>query len=177
MQLAVPSITSPEPIAPVAPDSRRVTVTGLGDFSVPNSLPPLVGIPGVSDAAAAPAPVPAAMPNKSAGQRAVEAARTKLGASYRMGAVGPDAFDCSGLVQWSYREAGVEVPRTSYSQLAAGTPVSVDELQPGDLVSFYGGGHSALYAGDGQVIHASTYGQGVKLSPIDNMPITGVRRF
>lgn len=176
--LQAPEISAPVPAPATAADSRQVTLAGLGDFLVPNFLPPLAGIPGLTDAAVAqPAPLPAAMPKKSVGQRAVDAARTRLGAGYSSGAVGPDAFDCSGLVQWSYRQAGVELPRTSYSQLSAGTPVSVDELEPGDLVSFYGGGHSALYVGDGQVIHASTYGSGVKISPMDNMPVTGARRF
>ncbi|MGW5227756.1 C40 family peptidase [Nocardia niigatensis] len=170
---------SPESLRPVfpAPESRSVVVAGLGTFQVPSSLPPLTGIPGVTDAAAAPGPVPATMPKKTVGERAVEAARTKLGADYRTGGNGPDSFDCSGLVQWSYREAGVEVPRTSYSQLAAGTPVPLDDLQPGDLVSYYGGGHSALYLGDGQVIHASDYGSGVKVSPLTTMPVAGARRF
>ncbi|MVU82968.1 hydrolase [Nocardia sp. ET3-3] len=171
---------SPEPLYPVtpAPDTRTVVVAGLGSFTIPGSLPPLAGIPGVTDGAAAtPGPVPAAMPKRTTGQRAIEAARSKLGAYYRSGGNGPDSFDCSGFVQWSYREAGVELPRTSYSQLAAGTPVPLDELQPGDLVSYYGGGHSALYLGDGQIIHASDNASGVKISPLNNMPVTGARRF
>ncbi|MFE3754585.1 NlpC/P60 family protein [Nocardia tengchongensis] len=173
---------APQPLYPTAatpaPESRSVVVAGLGTFMVPASLPPLSGIPGVTDSAVAPfrTPVPAAMP-KTAGQRAVDAARTKIGADYRAGGNGPDSFDCSGFVQWSYREAGVEVPRTSYSQLSAGTPVTLDELEPGDLVSYYGGGHSAMYLGDGKVIHASDYGSGVKVSPLSNMPVTGARRF
>ncbi|WP_405485941.1 C40 family peptidase [Nocardia sp. NBC_00511] len=171
----------PEPVAPAAvppmAESRSVVVSGLGSFQVPSALPPLAGIPGVTDAAAAPVPGPAVMPKRSTGERAVEAARSKLGAYYRTGGNGPDSFDCSGLVQWSYHEAGVDVPRTSYSQLASGTPVSVDELEPGDLVSYYGGGHSALYLGDGQIIHASDYGSGVKISPLNNMPVTGARRY
>ncbi|WP_230465159.1 C40 family peptidase [Nocardia seriolae] len=178
---------APEPLRPAtpapAPEVRSVVVAGLGSFQVPAGLPPLVGIPGVTDAAVAgstgavPAPMPAAMPKITAGQRAIEAARSKLGAYYRAGGNGPDSFDCSGFVQWSYREAGVELPRTSYSQLAAGTPVPLDELQPGDLVSYYGGGHSALYLGDGKIIHASDYGSGVKISPLDTMYVTGARRF
>ncbi|MEU1428287.1 NlpC/P60 family protein [Nocardia sp. NPDC005746] len=159
-----------------APESRTVSVAGLGTFVVPAALPPLTGIPGVTDSAVTRTTVPAVMP-KTAGERAVEAARTKLGANYSTGGNGPDSFDCSGLVQWSYREAGVEVPRTSYSQLAAGTPVGIDELEPGDLVSYYGGGHSAMYLGDGKIIHASDYGSGVKVSPLSNMPVTGARRF
>ncbi|WP_330184892.1 NlpC/P60 family protein [Nocardia sp. NBC_01503] len=180
-QVAPAAVAEPLPaqqFTSPAPEFRQVRIAGLGDIAIPSGLPPLVGIPGVSDGAGpVPAPMPAAMPKRTVGERAAEAARTRLGASYSTGAVGPDAFDCSGLVQWSYRQAGVELPRTSYSQLAAGTPVSVDELQPGDLVSYYGGGHSALYVGDGQVVHAASYGSGVKLSPVDNMPITGARRF
>ncbi|MEV6767527.1 NlpC/P60 family protein [Nocardia sp. NPDC051030] len=168
---------SAAPAPTVSPEFRSVVVTGLGEFFVPKSIPTLTGIPGLTDAAAVPAPMPVVTLNKTTGQRAVEAARSKLGAYYSSGAVGPDAFDCSGFVQWSYRQAGVELPRTSYSQLAAGTPVPLDQLEPGDLVSFYGGGHSAMYVGDGQVIHATTYGQGVQISPIDNMPVSGARRF
>ncbi|MCX4093257.1 C40 family peptidase [Nocardia sp. alder85J] len=114
---------------------------------------------------------------RTAGEVAVEAARSKIGSSYGFGDTGPDSFDCSGLLVWSYEQAGLELPRTSYDQLAAGTPVSLDELRLGDLVSFYGGDHSAIYAGDGQVIHASTSARGVVLSPIDDMPVTGARRF
>nr|WP_067785502.1 C40 family peptidase [Nocardia amikacinitolerans] len=121
--------------------------------------------------------VPQVVEEPSPGEVAVEAARGKIGSNYSMGATGPDAFDCSGLVQWSYEQAGVDVPRTSYQQLSSGTPVSQDELEPGDMVSFYGGGHSGLYAGDGQVIHASTYGTGVVMSPISSMPYAGARRY
>ncbi|MFD7841619.1 C40 family peptidase [Nocardia sp. NPDC059764] len=180
--IGTPAVAAPAVAAPTAviqapaPESRTVSVAGLGTFVVPAALPPLTGIPGVTDSAVTRTTVPAAMP-KTAGERAVEAARTKLGANYSAGGTGPDSFDCSGFVQWSYREAGVEVPRTSYSQLAAGTPVTIDELEPGDLVSYYGGGHSAMYLGDGKVIHASDYGSGVKVSPLSNMPVTGARRF
>ncbi|MFI6955246.1 C40 family peptidase, partial [Nocardia sp. NPDC050408] len=120
---------------------------------------------------------PAVSPERTHGAIAVEAARGKVGTDYSMGATGPDAFDCSGLVQWSYRQAGVKVPRTSYEQLSSGTPVSRDELEPGDVVSFYDGSHSALYAGDGKVIHASTYGTGVIMSPMSSMPYAGARRY
>ncbi|WP_438822683.1 C40 family peptidase [Nocardia barduliensis] len=138
-------------------------------------LPFLADIPQIMPRA--PTPPAAVIPQKTAGEMAVDAARTKLGADYNYGAVGPDSFDCSGLVQWSYEQAGVDVPRTSYDQLAIGTPVPLDDLQPGDMVSFYGGSHSAIYAGDGKVIHASTYGIGVTTSPLSSMPVTGARRF
>ncbi|MGW4771314.1 NlpC/P60 family protein [Nocardia sp. NPDC004278] len=140
-----------------------------------NELALLTGVLGIKPPA--PAPAPAVAPPRTHGAIAVDAARTKVGTEYSMGATGPDAFDCSGLVQWSYGQAGVKVPRTSYEQLSAGTPVSRDELELGDVVSFYGGDHSALYAGDGKVIHASTYGVGVTTSPLSSMPYAGARRY
>ncbi|WP_036567441.1 C40 family peptidase [Nocardia sp. BMG51109] len=161
-----------------------VTVPGVGSFDVPNEvlaqippgaippgvLPPGVEIPGVT-------PPPPAAPGPSTGQRAADAALSRVGTPYSYGATGPDAFDCSGLVQWSYQQAGVDLPRTSYAQLDSGTPVSSDDLQPGDVVSFYGGGHSGLYVGDGNIVHASTAGQPVSVAPISSMPLSGARRY
>ncbi|MBF6165105.1 C40 family peptidase [Streptomyces gardneri] len=162
-------------LLPAAPASAQpVTIPGVGTFEVPNELPVPPALPGVE--LPGPAPLPFAAP-KSSGEVALDAALSKVGSPYVYGAAGPNSFDCSGLVQWSYRQAGVELPRTSGAQLAAGSPVSVDDLQPGDLVSFYGGGHSGLYAGDGNVVHAATSGTPVQVAPISSMPIAGARRF
>ncbi|WP_227985436.1 C40 family peptidase [Nocardia spumae] len=136
-------------------------------------LPPGFAIPGLIPEIP-PAPP---QPVETIGERALGIAETKLGSAYRTGATGPDAFDCSGLVQWAYRQVGVELPRTSYDQLAAGDPVSLDALRPGDMVSFYGGGHSALYAGDGTVVHSASDGIGVVRSPMSEMPVAGARRY
>lgn len=116
-------------------------------------------------------------PSDSAGQRALAAAESKVGSPYVWGGNGPNAFDCSGLVQWSYGQAGVDVPRTSYDQANAGTPVSLDALQPGDLVSYNGDSHTAIYAGDGQIVHATTAGQPVKYAPVNVMEASGARRL
>ena len=89
----------------------------------------------------APAPAPT-----TAGQKALEAARSVIGAPYVYGANGPSAFDCSGLTSWAYRQAGVDIPRTSQAQAAAGTPVSLDALQPGDIIVYYSGAsHVGIY--------------------------------
>ncbi|WP_433662235.1 C40 family peptidase [Nocardia sp. CA-128927] len=135
---------------------------------------PDIGNPGITDEV--PIPDSADMQNPIA-ERAFDAARSKLGAPYGSGAAGPDVFDCSGLVQWAYRRAGRELPRTSGEQLASGTPVAQSELRVGDLVSFYGGGHSGLYAGNGTVIHAGTESTGVELAPLSSMPYAGARRL
>ena len=75
--------------------------------------------------------------SQSIAQEAVRYAESKIGAPYRWGAAGPDAFDCSGLVQWSYRQVGVTLKRTTYDQATQGKPVSRSQLRPGDLVFFY----------------------------------------
>ncbi|GGK66416.1 C40 family peptidase [Nocardia camponoti] len=170
-------------LLPAAPASATpVTIPGVGSFEVPNEIPLPQNVPGVEIGGAASAPAPwepqaFTAPRASLADVALNAALSKIGAPYVYGAAGPDAFDCSGLVQWAYAQAGVDVPRTSGAQLSAGTPVSLDNLQPGDMVSFYGGGHSGLYAGDGNVVHASTAGSPVQLAPISSMPFAGARRY
>ncbi|MBF6174107.1 C40 family peptidase [Nocardia blacklockiae] len=163
------------PSAPAA--AAPVNVPGVGSFDVPDEvlaqIPPGVSLPGIELPGVGPAPAP----QQSVGQRAADAALTRVGTPYSYGATGPDAFDCSGLVQWSYQQAGVDLPRTSYAQLESGSPVSEDALEPGDVVSFYGGSHSGLYVGDGNVVHASTYGQPVSVAPISSMPFAGARRY
>ena len=82
-----------------------------------------------------------------------------VGLPYVYGASGPSAFDCSGLVQYVYAQAGISLPRTSYAQGAAGVHVSAAEAQPGDIV--YYGGHVGIYAGNGMMIDAGTPDTGV----------------
>ncbi|MEV4127510.1 C40 family peptidase [Nocardia sp. NPDC049707] len=182
LPLAIPWGERSTPVPAGLPDAEPAapaTIPGTG-ITVPadmfrNELAFLAGALGIKPPVSPPAP--AVSPQRTHGAIAVDAARGKVGTEYSMGATGPDAFDCSGLVQWSYEQAGVKVPRTSYEQLASGTPVAQDELEPGDVVAFYDGGHSALYAGDGKVIHASTYGTGVIMSPMSSMPYAGARRY
>lgn len=90
-----------------------------------------------------------------------------IGTEYVYGATGPNAFDCSGFTSYVYlNAAGIDITRTTYSQLGVGTPVSYDELQPGDLVFTYGQDHVGIYVGNGQYIHAPQPGEGVKVSPV-----------
>ena len=112
------------------------------------------------------------------GMKALEIGMTKIGAPYGWGATGPDVFDCSGLVLWSYAQQGITVPRTSQAQMAGGTPVSREELQPGDVVGFYPGAtHVGIYAGDNKILHASDYGIPVQVVSMDSMPYYGARRY
>lgn len=109
---------------------------------------------------------------------ALRTALTRLGAPYSWGATGPSQFDCSGLMVWSYAQEGKSLPRSSQAQAASGAPVAPADMQPGDLVIYYPGAtHVGMYAGDGLVLHAPTYGVPVKLEKVDAMPISGIRRY
>jgi len=106
--------------------------------------------------------------------KALDIVRAQLGDPYRYGSAGPNAFDCSGLVYYSYRKAGfANVPRTSRQQAAALRPVKRSNMRPGDLVFFTSGGrvyHMGVYTGWSHgrrtIIHASRTGTPVKRDPI-----------
>lgn len=96
----------------------------------------------------------------------VSFAYTLLGKPYVFGATGPDTFDCSGFTSYVYRHAaGIEITRTTFSQVGQGKAVSRSELQPGDLV-FPHAGHVGIYVGGGSYIHAPQTGDVVKVSPV-----------
>ncbi|HBJ2614691.1 TPA: SH3 domain-containing protein [Clostridium botulinum] len=93
-------------------------------------------------------------------------ARQYLGTPYVWGGTSPNGFDCSGFVQYVYRNAaGISLPRDTYGQIGAGSRVSQDQLQPGDLV-FPDAGHVGIYIGGGQMIHAPKSGDVVKISSV-----------
>ncbi|WP_431043863.1 NlpC/P60 family protein [Streptomyces sp. P1-3] len=108
---------------------------------------------------------------------AVSYAYGALGKPYVWGATGPSGYDCSGLAQAAWRAAGVDLPRTTYTQITTGTRVPRSELAPGDLVFFYSGvSHVGLYIGGGKMIHAPRPGAPVRIAPIDEMPFAGAAR-
>ncbi|WP_030903659.1 C40 family peptidase [Streptomyces sp. NRRL F-5126] len=109
--------------------------------------------------------------------KALAFARAQLGKPYVWGATGPSSYDCSGLTQAAWRAAGVDLPRTTYDQVNAGTRVSTDDLQPGDLVFFYSDiSHVGMYIGGGMMIHAPHPGADVRKESIYVMPIYGAVR-
>ena len=113
-----------------------------------------------------------------AGASAVQAALTRIGSPYVWAAAGPSAFDCSGLVQWAFQQAGLVLPRSSYALAAGGQPVSLDQMQPGDVVVQYSdASHVGIYVGDGLMVHASTYGIPVRVESVHSAPIFNVRRY
>lgn len=114
------------------------------------------------------------------GAKAVSLAKSQIGVPYEWGGTTPGGFDCSGLMQWAFEKVGKELPRTSAAQAQEGTEVSMDELQPGDLVYMYSPvTHIGMYAGNGQIIEAPTEGEDVKMTPISDYEdeITGARRL
>lgn len=112
------------------------------------------------------------------GPTVIQAALSRIGSPYSWGGSGPNAFDCSGLVMWAFQQAGISLPHSSQALASGGAPVSLDQMQPGDIVNYYSdASHSAIYIGNGMMVHASTYGTPVRVAPVDNAPIYNVRRY
>lgn len=113
------------------------------------------------------------------GSALVNIALKYLGVPYVWGGTTPSGFDCSGFVQYVYREAGINISRTTYTQIAEGYPVS--DLQPGDLV-FFGSYsdpyHVGMYIGNGQYVHSPTTGDVVKVASLQyRSDYCGARRY
>jgi len=96
----------------------------------------------------------------------VSIAMQYLGVPYVWGGASPSGFDCSGLVMYVYAQVGVSLPHSSYAQYGYGSPVSMSQLQPGDLVFFNGLSHEGIYVGGGSFIHAPHTGDVVKISSL-----------
>lgn len=179
----------------ITAQAASVDIPGIGKFDVPDDFAPQVqqfnqavkdfqsnGIPQVG---VNPSPgangfqLPELFPQKQNGpsQIALEAAKTKVGAQYSWGATGPFSFDCSGLVQWAYKQAGVELPRTSFEQSHVGAPVAFEDLQPGDIVVTNGGGHVGMYAGDGKLLNAVQTGTPVSYTNLRPDMVVTARRI
>ena len=106
--------------------------------------------------------------------QAVDVARDQNGDPYEYGADGPDSFDCSGLVQFSYEKAGINMPRTSDDQAARADRIPKSEMQPGDLMFFDDGGgvyHVGIYtgrthSGEFRILHSGNEGQRVRAEAV-----------
>jgi len=136
---------------------NRSTVSNPNLIQVGQVLVVSGSAPAVQPAAAV-SPAPAS----SAAEQAANVARSKVGSSYVWGASGPYSFDCSGLTMFAYASVGVSLPHSSSMQSTMGTPVSLANLQPGDLVFYYSPvSHVAIYIGGGLVVSAENPSVGV----------------
>lgn len=115
--------------------------------------------------------------SSDAAQIAIDTAMAQRGKPYVWAAGGPNSYDCSGLTAYAFRAAGIGLPHSSRLQSQMGQPVSRDQLQPGDLVFFYSPvSHVGIYIGNGQMVHAPTFGDVVKVAPLMG-GFSGARRI
>lgn len=98
-----------------------------------------------------------------------------LGGAYVWGGTSFKAWDCSGFTQWVYAQNGINLPRVTWAQFAAGTPTA--NPQPGDLVSQNGGSHVGIYIGNGQMISALNPAQGTQVHSVNAMQVDGYYTF
>lgn len=158
-QVQAPSVTTVMPVVPAAshvqvPQYKTVAASAR---QAPASAPK-------------PAAKPAADEASSLASQAIEAAESKLGKPYVWGATGPNSFDCSGLMQYAFEQAGKDLPRTSAAQSQVGQKVSMDDLKPGDLIFLYSPvSHVVMYVGNGKVIEAPNSGEDVKYTPLSKI--------
>lgn len=125
-------------------------------------------------AADAPGDLPPVHPRAA---EAVAAAESEIGTPYRWGGNGPDAYDCSGLTKYAWASVGVQIPRSSRTQMAALPSVPLEHIQPGDLL-FFGSPvhHVGIYAGDGQMVNAPYTGSHVRIDSIWRSDFAGAGR-
>ncbi|MCI2421278.1 NlpC/P60 family protein [Saccharopolyspora sp. K220] len=109
---------------------------------------------------------------------AVNAALSAQGSPYVWGAKGPSSFDCSGLMYWAYKKAGVTIGGSTKTQVTEGRSVSAGDLKPGDLIFYYSPvSHVAMYIGNGKAVHAPTTGDVVKVTDYKKIgSVTAIRR-
>jgi cell wall-associated NlpC family hydrolase len=192
------------PVASLREGSNAVTVTMQGDVRIDrvqielsSAAAPTSGqrpsaladrIQPIDQPATEPVAEPAGQPDHddvAADQVAavVQAALDQLGKPYVFGSHGPDTFDCSGLITFAYRAAGIELPAYTLTQQKYGVEVAVDDMQPGDLIFGRGGnpiedfGHVAMYIGVGKVVHAPRTGDVVKIANINHDNVQSIRRI
>jgi peptidoglycan DL-endopeptidase CwlO len=135
------------------------------------------GAAGQDDGPLRTGPCPVTYTNDKGG-RAAQKACDLIGKPYVFGSDGPGSYDCSGLTKAAWASVGVHLEHYTRDQWNEGTPVSKDQLQPGDLVFYYPGSlhHVAIYIGGGMVVHAPHTGDHVRMATIDRGPIAGYRR-
>ncbi|MBC2933469.1 C40 family peptidase [Nocardioides sp. zg-1228] len=120
---------------------------------------------------------PSSVPASGRAAAAVQYAMAQVGDAYVYGAMGENAFDCSGLTMRAWAQAGVSLPHSSSAQFGSGPRIAASDLQPGDLVFYYSPiSHVGMYIGNGMIVHAANPGTGVVVSGLHSMPYVGAVR-
>jgi cell wall-associated NlpC family hydrolase len=153
---------------------RSLLALGLAASLAACASSPTPGTPRAPHAARAQRTADAPAQPAAPGRDAVRTALSMLGTPYRYGGNAPSGFDCSGLVNYSYAQAGVTgLPRTAAALEASAQPIELDELRPGDLLFFQLSGrktsHVALYVGDESFVHAPSSGGRVERVDFDHV--------
>lgn len=177
-----------DPVAPIAIGQKTSTIalvpTGpTGQLNITSTVDAqvrveLIGYVADTDAPAEPAPAPApaapappapAPAASGAAALAVQYALSKVGARYVAGGMGPDSFDCSGLTTSAWATAGVRLTHQSFAQYGQTQRISLADIQPGDLLFYFGNGlhHVTMYVGNGQMVNAANPAAGVVLSSVN----------
>ena len=151
----------------IANSHRRISVAAIAVIAALS----LAGCAGSGGVETKPGEVSSARPSPaSLGERAAAVALRQVGAAYRYGGASPAGFDCSGLVQYSYREAGKKLPRTTGQLWEAAGNVAYRDLEVGDLLFFRFDGkmsHVGIYVGDERFVHAPSTGKRVSVDSLD----------
>jgi cell wall-associated NlpC family hydrolase len=158
----LPAGASLEPLVTLVTTTTTAGVTSTSVVSSQAGVSSLAGVSGTGYMSAAQLTT------------ALRAAQSRVGLPYVWGAAGPTSFDCSGLVQWSFAQAGVTMPRVAADQARTGPAVPVSQLEPGDLLFYHTDptapgyiSHVAIYLGNGQMIQAPQTGENVEIVPAD----------
>jgi cell wall-associated NlpC family hydrolase len=175
LAMAVPATLAFTPVREPAPPPREPQVAAPAPTVAAATPTPAAPAP---PASLPPGPASVPEPRRDVGPIAVTAALTRVGAPYAWGGTGPDAFDCSGLVVWAFRQAGLALPRSSQALASGGQPVALDQMRPGDVISLFpDASHVGIYVGDGRMIHAQFEGLPVIVESLRGAPINNVRRY
>jgi peptidoglycan DL-endopeptidase CwlO len=150
---------TPPAADPTTTTTAATTTTTTATTTTPTTTTTDAPLP-IPDAPVA--PLPAGHPD------AASVAARYLGTPYRWGGATPAGFDCSGLVVWVYSQLGIALPHFTGALYLLGTPVSRDQLAPGDLVFFDALDHVGIYIGAGQFIHAPHTGDVVRVSTMSS---------
>ena len=117
-------------------------------------------------------------PERAKREAIVETALGQVGRPYRYGGDSPEGFDCSGLVEYSYAEAGIQVPHNTSALRSSGSHIALGDARPGDLLFYRFNSspsslHVAIYLGHGKMVHAPAQGKQVSVIHTDDSPWPG----